>query len=236
MAKRGPKPKKTEYYIDPAVFKQQLVEYYKDSATNESLIAESINKIANGLSYSSNFINYCVDENTLALTKRGWLTYKDITVSDTILSYDSGTLKWSPISEIFINPDYNGKMFKLTTKGLDALVTPGHKFITVENGLKSIEHITTQEHIVLMGSHEQNTYTQSKYFVEIVGWAVTEGYYKIQKRTNAIVIAQKKGPKADRIREALISLNAKFKEYIHRIFNNKIENFTKINKKRKNFN
>jgi len=70
MAKRGPKPKKTEYYIDPAVFKQQLVEYYKDSETNESVIAESINKIAHGLSYSSNFINY---------------TYKDEMIGDAIV-------------------------------------------------------------------------------------------------------------------------------------------------------
>jgi len=69
MAKRGPKPKKTEYYIDPAVFKQQLVEYYKDSS-NERVIAESINKIAVGLSYSSNFINY---------------TYKDEMIGDAIV-------------------------------------------------------------------------------------------------------------------------------------------------------
>jgi len=70
MAKRGPKPKKTEYYIDPAVFKQQLIEYYKDSKTNESVIAESVNKIAQGLSYSSNFINY---------------TYKDEMIGDAIV-------------------------------------------------------------------------------------------------------------------------------------------------------
>jgi len=70
MAKRGPKPKKTEYYIDPAVFKQQLIEYYKDSVTNESAIAESVNKIAKGLSYSSNFINY---------------TYKDEMIGDAIV-------------------------------------------------------------------------------------------------------------------------------------------------------
>ena len=70
MAKRGPKPKKTEYYIDPAIFKQQLVEYYKDSETNEHVIAESINKIAHGLSYSSNFINY---------------TYKDEMIGDAIV-------------------------------------------------------------------------------------------------------------------------------------------------------
>jgi hypothetical protein len=70
MAKRGPKPKKTEYYIDPVIFKQQLVEYYKDSIKNEKVIAESINKIAHGLSFSSNFINY---------------TYKDEMIGDAIV-------------------------------------------------------------------------------------------------------------------------------------------------------
>jgi hypothetical protein len=69
MAKRGPKPKKTEYYIDPVQFKQQLVEYYKDKS-NENEIAVSISKIAYGLSYSSNFINY---------------TYKDEMIGDAIV-------------------------------------------------------------------------------------------------------------------------------------------------------
>lgn len=69
MAKRGPKPKKTEYYIDPAVFKQQLVDYYNNNL-KEHEIAESISKIAYGLSYSSNFINY---------------TYKDEMIGDAIV-------------------------------------------------------------------------------------------------------------------------------------------------------
>lgn len=69
MAKRGPKPKKTEYYIDPAEFKQQLVGYYNNNI-NEDIIAESISKIAHGLSYSSNFINY---------------TYKDEMIGDAIV-------------------------------------------------------------------------------------------------------------------------------------------------------
>ena len=69
MAKRGPKPKKTEYYIDPAVFKQQLVDYYHHN-TCEDVIAESVSKIAYGLSYSSNFINY---------------TYRDEMIGDAIV-------------------------------------------------------------------------------------------------------------------------------------------------------
>jgi DNA-directed RNA polymerase specialized sigma24 family protein len=61
MAKRGPKPKKTEYYVDPSIFKQQLVEYYTKGTCLDQL-AESLNKIAHGLSYSSNFINYTYRE------------------------------------------------------------------------------------------------------------------------------------------------------------------------------
>ena len=69
MAKRGPKPKKTEYYVDPEQFKLNLVEYYK-TGKGEDILAEYINKIANGLSYSSNFINY---------------TYKDEMIGDALV-------------------------------------------------------------------------------------------------------------------------------------------------------
>lgn len=69
MAKRGPKPKKTEYYVDPVEFKKQLVTYYTENKGLDSL-AESINKIAHGLSYSSNFINY---------------TYRDEMVGDALV-------------------------------------------------------------------------------------------------------------------------------------------------------
>jgi DNA-directed RNA polymerase specialized sigma24 family protein len=69
MAKRGPKPKKTEYYVDPEEFKQRLVVYYKSNEITDDL-AICINKIATGLSYSSNFINY---------------TYRDEMVGDAIV-------------------------------------------------------------------------------------------------------------------------------------------------------
>ena len=69
MAKRGPKPKKTEYYVDPVVFKQQLVDYYRTDVIPTEL-ADCLNKIAKGLSYASNFINY---------------SYKDEMVGDAIV-------------------------------------------------------------------------------------------------------------------------------------------------------
>lgn len=57
MAKRGPKPKKTEFYVEPSYFKQLLVEFY-GSGKGRQEIGEALLKIAERLSRSSNFINY----------------------------------------------------------------------------------------------------------------------------------------------------------------------------------
>ena len=67
--RRGPKPKKTEHYVDPRELKKELVNYYKNDKCSREL-GDMIHKIAHGLSYSSNFINY---------------TYKDEMVGDALV-------------------------------------------------------------------------------------------------------------------------------------------------------
>ena len=51
------KPPKEQFYVDPKEFYKQIKEYYKKGEVNDYL-AESIYKIAKGLSYAPNFINY----------------------------------------------------------------------------------------------------------------------------------------------------------------------------------
>jgi len=63
------KSKKKEYYVNPKTFYEQIKDYYKTDNLDDQL-AESINKIAIGLSYATNFINY---------------TYKDEMVGDAIV-------------------------------------------------------------------------------------------------------------------------------------------------------
>ena len=106
-----------------------------------------------------NWRSYCVDSSTEALTKRGWLKYNEITEDDIILSYDpnGGELKWSKIKSIYRNNDYNGDMFHLTVPitvgmGMDALVTPHHKFVTT-NGLKEVEFLLNDDEVVLFGNY-----------------------------------------------------------------------------------
>ena len=67
--RRGPKPKKTEYYVDPRELKAELVAYYDSDECSREL-GDMIHKIAHGLSYSSNSINY---------------TYRDEMVGDALV-------------------------------------------------------------------------------------------------------------------------------------------------------
>ncbi len=165
-----------------------------------------------------NFANYCVDEDTTALTKRGWMSCEELRSSDEILSYDtkSNQLKWSRVLDIFINRDYDGVMHHLTTRGMDALVTPNHKFVSKERGIIPVEDIICNEHIILTGDSVKEDIKKmyNNSFIQLVGWAVTEGHYiKGSKVKRAITISQKQGPKADDIRKCLLESAIPFKEY-----------------------
>lgn len=60
---------KEQFYVDPEVLKQQIAEFYKTEVCTTEL-GESLNKIAQGLSFSPSFINY---------------TYKDEMIGDALL-------------------------------------------------------------------------------------------------------------------------------------------------------
>ena len=159
-------------------------------------VGECMMKIANRLSQKAGFVNYCYAEDVQMLTKRGWLGWDQVTTDDIALSCDpaDNRLKWGPIHEIYINKNYDGMMFHLTGNGLDALVTPGHKFLTMERGLVKVEYLKQTDHITLMGlpteAPEIKKYSDA--FVKLIGWAVTEGHYAYGKRKHSVSIAQSK--------------------------------------------
>lgn len=59
--KRGPKPQKTEFYVEPKEFDDHIIKYY-DSGNLTDALATMISKIAHKLSYAPNFINYTYRE------------------------------------------------------------------------------------------------------------------------------------------------------------------------------
>lgn len=173
-------------------------------------------KLSERYAQRSNWRGYCVDVDTEALTKRGWLGINEINENDTILSYSltNDSLTWSKIKSIY-RGEFDGLMHYVTNTSIDALITPNHKMVTTK-GLVEIEYLKQSDSIVVMGgeaSAPSETYSNS--FVELAGWIMTEGCYEIDKNTQnikRITIYQNAGSKADRIRNCLDKENIKFSE------------------------
>lgn len=185
-------------------------EFSKDHGAMTRKLATMFLKLCERYGTRSNWRGYCVDVETEALTDRGWLTYSAITENDRILSYDGKNVIWSKIKSIYRN-EFDGLMHNLTVKGMDALITPGHKLVT-ESGLKKVEYLLETDKVILMGEAELTPFdkTYTDHMVELLGWIVTEGCYQLPK--NSIQIYQNSGAKADRIRNCLEMLNFKFSE------------------------
>lgn len=159
--------------------------------------------------------NHCVDDQTEALTARGWVSGEELREDDTILSVDStGQLRWSKVLGIFRNRDYSGLMHHWwNNRSMDALVSPGHKFLETNGCLTPIEELVGKNHrsIFTMGSSlEDGVHVYTDAFVELVGWAVTEGHYRIGKNARYVRISQLPGHYADRIEACLKSVGAKY--------------------------
>lgn len=162
------------------------------------------------------FWDYCVDRDTEALTKRGWVSGYELTEEDMILSMDPSDkqLKWSTIKSIYRNI-YDGPMHRLTSNSIDALVTPGHKFCLDTGELVPVEALRNRHRIQTMGealqTGDQEIYTDA--FVELVGWFVTEGH--IRSDVNAIELSQSENTNpiyCDEIRLCLKRMDVKWTE------------------------
>lgn len=121
-------------------------------------LAQMFILLVNKYGQRSNWRSYCVDEETEALTQRGWLNYNEINEDDTILSYAEGDLKWSSIKSIY-RGEYDGLMHKLSNKSgsLDSLVTPNHKLVT-DRGLIPVELMKDSDKLILLGDKLKTTH------------------------------------------------------------------------------
>lgn len=99
-----------------------------------------------------NWRGYCVDEATEALTKRGWLSMDEITMTDEIMSFREDELTWSKILDIYKDV-YSGPMHHIVDTNADMLVTPNHKLVT-QYGLKPFEKIDPEDTITLFPSQK----------------------------------------------------------------------------------
>ena len=180
--------------------------------TNE--LAKYMMLMVNRYSAKANWRNYCVDDQTEALTQRGWLGINEITENDTIMSFNGENLKWSSIEYIH-RSHYQGKMHKMTMRGMDSFVSVGHKFVTT-NGLVKAEYLKASDKLILLGDKLEDDVEQTlpDALVELLGWILTEGCFEYDEsgKPKAMTLSQNGGPKADRIRKCLDDLGYEYSE------------------------
>ncbi|MDE2095786.1 MAG: hypothetical protein KGL39_00900 [Patescibacteria group bacterium] len=92
--------------------------------------------------YMTWFPSHCYDEVTEVLTKRGWLSFDDVTLSDFVatVNQDNLDVDWQQPTDVIWNY-YTGTMFHFcsdkdgSSNVLDLLVTPNHRmFVKQKNG------------------------------------------------------------------------------------------------------
>jgi len=134
----------------------------------------------------------CLDAETEALTKRGWIKGFDLTLEDEILTknIDTGYLEWQKPTDLKFYPDYEGPLVEFKTKNFSAISTPDHRWMVYNKATGKNECRITDK-ISVYGDtriHRTGNYiapTEEIFnddFVEIVGWYLTDGSGKSTER------------------------------------------------------
>jgi len=171
---------------------------------------------------------WCIDEKTEALTKRGWQTIDTINEDDVIASYNDTTHEIEFTDILDINKqDYEGKMFKIETKRIDQLVTPNHKifhkYITHSGNKRSVEEkynltridelkIKHGSFIPISAPCNDGKWSIGKTKASLIGWVLTDSYYR--KGCKTIEIYQTSKKYTNEIRGILVELNINYNERV----------------------
>lgn len=157
--------------------------------------------------------HWCVDEDTEALTRRGWVRHDDLTVGDEVRALDhaTGEARWTPVRDLYRADVTDEPMIALSSRTHSSLTTPDHRWPTV-NAATGRREWRTSETLsatsrITTGAPADDLPTVAKYddaFVELVAWFWTEGNITPDGRRASIAQSHTvNGDRVDRIRAAL---------------------------------
>jgi len=141
--------------------------------------------------------NYCLDDKTEALTRRGWVPGFDLKPGDMLLSKNADTdqFEWKPITRMNLIHNYVGELIEFRSRSFNAVTTPDHRWLTRHRRTGKNKCLRTHE--LAAGNldysiHRTGTYsgasckTYTDDFVELVGWVLTDGHIG----SNVITVTQ----------------------------------------------
>jgi len=164
--------------------------------------------------------HYCVDTETQVLSRRGWLNHDEVLLGDEILtlSTKSGASEWRPVYDKYVGT-HEGEMHRIESRSIDALCTIDHKWPiqrqdSDELYLCESRYVGTGHWTPLARPLADDVSSpHSDDLVRIVGWAVTEGHFRPNRRTICIGQSPTVNPShCAEIRETLQRLEATWHE------------------------
>lgn len=125
----------------------------------------------------------CVDDQTEALTKRGWVTGDDLHPGDEVLTinHETGVSEWQPVQVMNRFEVVDEPMLRMQGVGHDSVTTMNHRWAVIdrEGRRKFVTSETlNQSHRIPTAAPHVEFPTESKFtdaFVELVAWWWTEG-------------------------------------------------------------
>lgn len=139
---------------------------------------------------ASNAAWNCLDDETEALTRRGWVRGFELTMQDELLTKNpaTGVLEWQLPTDLKLWPDYVGDLYEFRSASFHAVTTPDHRWLTFNKSLRA-NVVRTSATISKHGDDRihrtglwSNTATYGNDFVELAGWFLTDGYIKQTRR------------------------------------------------------
>jgi transposase-like protein len=169
----------------------------------------------------------CHDQETEALTQRGWMRHDEILDSDLVLTLNAATAKaeWNPIMARIDKP-YDGEMVRIESLSISALVTPGHRILhrgrrrepdgtyTFNPDLEyaSAESVPARFAVPTSSVQESAGCGLSDDQIALAGWILTDGSITRKGQHVKVTIWQSKD--ATEIRRLLSACGLKYSERV----------------------
>ena len=160
----------------------------------------------------------CLDSETECLTKRGWLKYDEIELTDEILSIDGKKAIWTKINEIVTYP-YIGDLIRIEKTRMSMAVTPNHRVLLDRQNWRTGIHkireyrrannLPSSFNIPMAANVEEEEYPIDDDMIRLCGWLLTDGCYE----KNGISIYQSKISGKKEIERILDSLSLDYSLY-----------------------
>lgn len=128
----------------------------------------------------------CLDEETEALTQRGWVRGFELRADDVLLTKNPSTnaLEWQAMTDLKLFPDHTSEVLEIKSKSFHSITTPNHRWLVTTN--QGIVKERTTATLVFRGDriHRTGDYIGQENSAltpdesELLGWFVTDGTYK----------------------------------------------------------